>query len=330
MLGIAELKIRPKFRAAMIYNPLAGMLDVQPAVDGIVRFWQARGWQVDPQPTRRAGHARELAAEAVAQDYDMVLAAGGDGTLGEIASALAKSKCIMAPLPSGTGNSFAKELSLPLRSIFGEKDLVRACKALANGTIRYIDLGFCDHSNYWLQWTGIGVDGHIIHRIEPRSRRVRRLGRIGYYILGLYALRDYHGMSATIVIDDQVFEGENVLIMISNCRRYAGGEYVLNPDAVLDDGIFEVRMFAGSRKRDVLSFLMELLRGRILTNSNIRVARGTRMSVTTKSPAPVHRDGDPAGFTPVNCHVEPASLKILVPYTASPSLFLHSGSPFIG
>jgi diacylglycerol kinase (ATP) len=137
-------------------------------------------------------------------------------------------------------------------------------------------------------------------------------------------------MYASIAIDDQVFEGEFVMIMISNCRRYAGGEYVLNPDAILDDGLFEVRMFAGSRKRDVFSFLIDLVRGKILDNSNIRVAKGTRIRVSTRTPAPVHRDGDPAGFTPVDCHVEPASLKILVPNTASASLFLQPGTPFHG
>ncbi len=296
------------------------MLDVQPTIDSVASFWQNLGWKVEVRGSQRAGHARELAQQARAAGHELVVVAGGDGTIGEVASALEGSDLVLAPLPSGTGNSFAKELSLPLRNVIGKRDLIRACESLAAGRVHAIDLGACNHDKTWLLWTGIGVDGHIISRIEPRSRRLRRMGSVGYYALGLRALRDFRPMSATISIDDVVYEGDYVLVIISNCRLYAGGKIMLHDDAVLDDGLFEISLFEGTRSSDVLRYATEVILGRIQNNPKVKVVKGTRIEVVTNSPAPIHHDGDPAGETPIVCTVLPRALRLLVPDSAPPGL----------
>ena len=90
------------------------------------RIWQTLGWDVQVKPTEHAGHATELAQAAADAQHGLVFAAGGDGTLNEVANGLVHSETVLAPLPVGTANSFAKELCLP-RPNFLRPDLANRC-----------------------------------------------------------------------------------------------------------------------------------------------------------------------------------------------------------
>ena len=140
----------------------------------VADLWQAQGWQVDIQPTQAAGHATTLAKQAVATGSQIVIAAGGDGTLGEVANGLAETETILAPLPVGTANSFARELNMPLPGFWGRHQLLKAADMLLNGRIQPIDLGYTTNSagdgRYWLLWAGVGADGFLVENIEPRPK----------------------------------------------------------------------------------------------------------------------------------------------------------------
>ena len=105
-------------------------------------FWRNRGWQIQVQPTKFKGHATELAKQAALAGCQLVLAAGGDGTLGEVANGLAGTDTMMAPLPVGTANSFAKELGIPLPGFLDKQRLLEAARVLANGRVYSMDLGY--------------------------------------------------------------------------------------------------------------------------------------------------------------------------------------------
>ncbi|HUS94267.1 MAG TPA: hypothetical protein VMZ24_03710 [Patescibacteria group bacterium] len=236
----------------------------------------------------------------------------------------------MAPLPSGTGNSFAKELALPHRDLLGKCNLIRACDALSTGEVRSIDIDVCNENSHWLQCSGIGIDAYIVVRIEPRNRRTRRMGSVGYIALGLPALVDFLGIEAIVSIDAEMYEGRYVMVTISNIRRYAGGRIVLSPNSVLDDGYFEVCMSKGSTRSDVAGYLLELAQGTHICNPRITATRGRQIEVNTNNPSPVHHDGDPVGQTPLRCRLAPGALRLLVPSTAPIDLFQGQAEPFDG
>lgn len=308
--------------AALIYNPLAGPSNWPTVMKRIVAFWQARGWRLAVQPTAYPGHATQLARQAAAAGRRLVLVGGGDGTLGEVAAGLAQTETVMAPLPMGTGNSFAKELGMLSRLAYAEADkLLHSCELLAAGHVQRMDVGRCRQGRAWLLWTSAGIDSVVVEQIEPRSKLAKKLGPLGYLGEGLPAIPKFAGMQAVVNVDGRQFSGDYLMITISNCRLFAGGELLLNPSAVLDDGQFEIWLFANKERLAVVQYLMELALGRHLDDPDVMMVSGREVSMTTWPVVPFHQDGDPAGQTPFACEIVPGAVRLLVPESAPSDLF---------
>lgn len=298
-------------------------------LERVADFWRARDWDVTVEATQYAGHAVVLARDAAAAGKRLVLAAGGDGTLGEVTNGLAGSETVMGPLPIGTGNSFGKELRMPRPNLIDHRALVEAAASLASGRVYRMDLGRVEGGRYWLLWMGAGIDSHIVRRMEPRSKLIKRLGRVGYVAHGLALAYGFPPMEASVEVDGVVFSGTFLLILITNCRRFGGGEFLLNPGGALDDGHFEVFLFRGQGFARALRYVYQIVREQHLRNPDVVVVRGEKVVVRTVPEIPVQCDGDPAGTTPFTCQIEPGALRLLVPRTAPPGLFRGPGLPLV-
>jgi diacylglycerol kinase (ATP) len=318
---------RKKERATLIYNPLAGPGTMDETIWEVARFWERRGWEVIIAPTEYAGHAVRLAQDAAEAGEYLVLAAGGDGTLGEVANGLAGTETIMGPLPIGTGNSFGKELRMPRPNLLDQKALIEAAALLASGRVHRMDLGRFRGGKYWMLWTGAGIDSFIVDEMEPRSKLTKRLGPAGYVAQAMAVAPRFAPMGARVTIDGDVYEDTYLLVLISNCRLYGGGELLLNADAALDDGQFEVFLFKGTGLPRTMTYLWQLWRGNHMGNDDVMMVRGSDVIVEPERPIPVHSDGDPAGETPIHCLVVPGALRLLVPRSAPHGLFRGQGLP---
>ncbi len=312
-------------RATLIFNPHAGFGEWRQLVEKLVSFWQQQGWQVTLQPTTHSGHATELARSAAAAEHGLVFAVGGDGTLNEVANGLVNTETVLAFLPVGTANSFARELGAPRPNLLNPKWLLDASVTLAAGHIQRVDMGLCDNGRYWLLWASTGIDGFIVDRIEPRSKLFKRLGPAGYATKALLALPAFSGVQATVTVDDQTVSDDFLLINVSNCRMFAGGELRLNTYGVLDDGLFEVWLFRGHDWPDVLRYTAAIGLEQHARDPKVQKIRGRRVSITTSTEAPYHLDGEPAGVTPFTCEIKPGVLRLLVPNTAPSHLFCKPG-----
>jgi diacylglycerol kinase family enzyme len=194
--------------------------------------------------------------------------------------------------------------------------------------VQKIDLGCYDENEYWLLWASVGIDSYVVSRIEPRSRFARRLGSVGYLGLGTPYLPRFPGMNATVTVDDQVFEGQYLMVVISNCRRYAGGKFLLSPKASLDDGLLEVWLLKGRSGWGIYRYMVLMGSGRHLNHPDTQMITGRNIVVETDPIMPFHRDGDPAGTVPLHCWVKPGALRLLVPQNVSASLFSQPGIDF--
>lgn len=298
-------------------------------IELVAESWRSRGWQVSVRPTQAAGHATELAAEAADDGQRLVLAAGGDGTLGEVANGLAGSETAMGPLPVGTANSFAQELHMPRPGLMGKEKLFQASDALAAGCVYRMDLGFTERNQgpgrYWLLWAGTGADGYLVNQLEPRPKWSKKLGRVGYITQSLLLAPGLPRMHASVQVDGQTFEGEFLLVVVTNCRRYAGGELLLSPQARLDDGLFEVWMFRGRGMSHALRYFLQVKLQRHGADRDIIMVRGRKVTVETEPRMPCQTDGERAGSSPLCCEIRPGVLRLLVPDTAPADLFAQSG-----
>lgn len=300
----------------------------------VADFWRTRGWQVSVKPTQFVGHATTLAREAAASDHQLVLAAGGDGTFGEAANGVAGTETALGLLPLGTGNSFAKELLLPRPTRWDKHKLLQAADALADGRVQRIDLGIKyndveKHGRYWALWAGTGVDGYLVNQLEPRPRWSKKLGAVGYALQGLAIAPQAPTVHASVEVDGRLFEDEYLLVLVSNCRRYAGGEVLLSPQAKLDDGLLEVWLFHGHGLHHIFQYLLDIKLGRHINNDNITMVNGRHITIHTTPAMPVQVDGERAGTSPYTCEIVPGALRVLVPDTTPADLFCQPGQPLV-
>lgn len=296
----------------------------------VADLWQARGWHVTIQPTQAPGHATELAQQAAAAGSRVVIAAGGDGTLGEVANGLAETETAMAPLPVGTANSFARELNMPLPLFRGKHQLLQAADLLLNGRIHHMDLGYTTNSEgngrYWLLWSGAGADGYLVEHIEPRPKWSKKLGRLGYMLQGIALTIRYPAVQATIEIDGRIYDDHYLLALVSNCRLYAGGGLTISPQAKLDDGLFEVWLFRGRQILKLFQYGALMKVGRRVF-PGMEMVHGRSITVNMTPTMPCQTDGELGGYTPITCTLKPGALRLLVPASAPQDLFQQPGTP---
>ena len=318
--------------ATLIYNPMAGFWDWSAIIGKVARFWAKEGWTLHIESTRHTGHATELARIAAAAGHRLVFAAGGDGTLNEIVNGLVGTASVMAPMPIGTANSFAKELGLPRPNVLYPDYLLDVSKALLHGRVQAMDVGYVEPQGdqpgrYWMLWASTGIDGFVVNQIEPRPRWFKRLGPAGYLARALSFLPAFEGVQATVTVDDQTLEGDFLLLNVSNCRMWLGGELRLNQEAVLDDGVFELWLFRGKHWPRLFSYGLEITRKEHLNNPNVTVLRAQRVRIATTPAMPYHLDGEPAGETPFMTSLRSGALFLLAPDTTPTGLFTLPGQP---
>ena len=296
----------------------------------VADLWQARGWRVEIQPTQAAHHATELAQQAAAAGSQIVIAAGGDGTLGEVANGLADTETILAPLPVGTANSFARELNMPLPLFRGKHQLLKAADLLLNGRIQRMDLGYTTNGKgsgrYWLLWSGAGADGYLVEHIEPRPKWSKKLGRLGYMLQGIALTARIPTVTAKVEIDGRCYEDHYLLALVSNCRLYAGGGLTISPQAKLDDGLFEVWLFQGEHIAKMFQYGALMKVGR-RDYPGMEMINGRTISIDTTPTMPCQTDGEPSGHTPITCQIKPGALRLLLPASAPEDLFQQPGTP---
>jgi YegS/Rv2252/BmrU family lipid kinase len=317
-------------KATLIYNPLAGPANLAAPIALVADYWRSLGWRVSVKPTQFAGHATILAQKAALAGHQLVLAGGGDGTLAEVANGLAGTETVLGLLPLGTGNSLAKELQIPRPRQWNQHKLLQAADALAAGRVQQIDLGMRmdkdgGNGRYWVLWAGVGADGYLAHRLEPRPKWSKKLGVVGYALQGLAVIPGAPVFRASVEVDGRVYEDKYVLLVISNCRRYAGGELLLSPQAKLDDGQFEVWLFRGEHIARAFLYLPEILLERHLADGGLTLVNGRHVTIHTDAPIPAQTDGDRAGHSPLTVTIQPGALRLLVLDTAPADLFSRPG-----
>lgn len=326
--------------ATIIFNPRAGKLNLTDSLDLVANTWRAQDWDVALRPTNAPGHATVLAREAAAAGEDVVLAAGGDGTLSQVANGLAGSQTILAPIPAGTANAFAQELQLPRPQLLEPRGMVNAAEALLAGRVQKMDLGYTSYAetaSHWLLWCGVGADAFLVERLEPRPTWSKRLGAVGYSLQAAAQLGELPQLRAVVEVDDHTVEDEFLLIVISNTRLYAGGLITLNSNGRLDDGLLEVWLFRAGSAPGVLApgwRVAQMARYLAAAKLDIHeqqpgmtVVPGRQVRIQAEPAMSSHIDGELAGNTPFECELRPHALRLLVPRSTPSDLFVEPGVP---
>jgi len=314
-------------KAMLIINPAAGQRDVSAELRQVIAYLQSQGWELTLRRTFGPGDATTYGREAVASGFDMAIAVGGDGTLGQVASGLAGSNCILGVIPVGTGNVWARMLGLPQWSPLARTSLLDAARVLVEGEVHAIDLGRAG-DRYFVLWAGIGFDAQVARGVEPHRDMRRRFGNLTYLVATIALGLGLRGTRATVVIDGRATRQRVFMVLVANAQLY-GPAVRVAPQAQLDDGELDVYLFKGDNLLDVGRHTISVLMGRHLHDPKLALSRARRVEVRADRPLPVQLDGEPVGHTPTVITVVPRALRVIVPSCAPRSLFMDGGDELV-
>jgi YegS/Rv2252/BmrU family lipid kinase len=245
--------------------------------------------------TERPWHAAELAREAAAAGYDVVVAAGGDGTANEVLNGLMQAKtstpgkaCTMGVLSVGRGNDFAYSMNIPT-------DLEAGCRTLIRDHRRTIDVGRVSGGLYpegRYVGNGVGIGFDTIVGFE--AAKMTRLTGFPSYIAAVFktVFLYYNAPLVKIEYDEQTITQPALMVSIMNGRRLGGGFFV-TPEARSDDGLFDLCITDGVSRARVFGLIPHFLRGTQATQEPIKMKRARKVVITAVDGAlPAHADGE--------------------------------------
>ncbi len=291
----------------VILNPVAGHGNGLKSLPAITRLLAAHGLDFDLVQTEGVGHAFELARQAVAARYDVIVAAGGDGTVNEVVNALMAVKQAGSQPPAlgvlcvGRGNDLAFSLKIPVA-------LEPACQALVDDRRRWIDigrlssgadlqgktiplLGSIPQGRYFANCVGIGFDAIVTIEVA----KMPRWGGFASFLVGIFktVFLYNHAPLAAIEFNDQKIVQRSLMISIMNGRQLGGGGFIMAPDSQPDDGLLDLCVAEEMSALAVLRMVPYFAKGTQAAQPKIRMARASRLSVTAQDgPLPAHTDGE--------------------------------------
>jgi diacylglycerol kinase (ATP) len=313
-------------QVALIQNPSSGNGD-ESARKAVRNELAAAGslWRelvVEPELSI-ASRTSELLREGV----DLIVVAGGDGTVREVACTLVGTTVPLLVIPLGTFNNFARSLRLPA-------DPIRACQLVHTGALRQIDVGTANGRHLFFEAAGVGVDAQLF----PLGEAVKQ-GRFAA-IFRAARLAFVHQQAAVELNFDRPldrayqrsFRGQSPVRhrrrrFLNNRRRirlrssflavangpYYGSNFTVCPGARLDDGLLSVGVFRDFSKRELLFHFLSISRGRRQYHPKLEMFECAWLEVTAPEKLQVHVDGNPVGTTPVRFSVRRNALTVLAP-----------------
>ena len=236
------------------------------------------------------------------EEIDLVIVGGGDGTLNAAIEAIIETQLPLGILPLGTANDLARTLAIP-------NSLPEACKIIAAGKLRRIDLGWVNNK-YFFNVASLGLSVNITQQLTKEIKR--RWGVFAYAVIALQVIWKSRPFSAEIRINDQSFLVKTVQIAVGNGRYYGGGMAVVH-DAAIDDQRLDLYSLEIDHWWQILPLLPAMRRGRHIQWPNVRALYGQEITVYTRKPHSINTDGEITTYTPAIFRVIPQAIAIFVP-----------------
>jgi YegS/Rv2252/BmrU family lipid kinase len=286
--------------ACLIVNPHAGGGRAAKLLPGVEAVLRSCGIAFRVERTTSMDHARALARAALARG-EVACAMGGDGITGAVAGELRGTDGVLAVLPGGRGNDFARKLGI-------DHDPAKAAELLATGTVRQVDVADADGAAY-LGIASAGIDSDV--QDIANGTRLPLGGQV--YLYGtLRALRTWKAARWTVWVDGEERSFTGFSVSVCNSGVFGGGMYLV-PDAEVDDGLLEVVISEDAPKRRFLLNLGRVFKGTHVDEPTFHVLRGREVRFDADRPFRVYADGDPIAALPATIRVQPGALRILVP-----------------
>jgi diacylglycerol kinase (ATP) len=232
----------------------------------------------------------------------LVIVGGGDGTLNAAVDALVDTQLPLGILPLGTANDLARTLGIP-------NSLSEACKIIAYGDLRRIDLGWVNGKHFF-NVASLGLSVKITQRLTKEVKR--RWGILAYAATALQVIWEARPFSAEIVLNGKSLRVKTLQIAVGNGRYYGGGMAVVH-DATIDDQRLDLYSLEIEHWWQIILLLPAMKEGRHIHWREVRALQGQEIEVYTRKPRPINTDGEITTYTPAHFRVIPKAITVLVP-----------------
>ena len=263
--------------------------------------------------TKFAGHANNLAEKYAIDGVDIIVAMGGDGTLNEVLNGIMKvpnNKVILAHYPMGTANDFSKTIGL-------KKNLEQFLNLLKNKITIPIDVGKVKCQNnevkverYFLNIADAGLGGYVANKLNKSKKLLG--GKLTYYKIIIMGILSFKKPKVKIKLGNVNFEGKLMSLAICNGKSFGNG-LMISPEAIIDDGKFNITILGDVTIFDYFRNLKKLKRGIKLTHPDIHYYTSDKIYLTTKEKCEIEADGEYVGFGETSFEIYPKSIKIIAP-----------------
>ena len=282
----------------VILNPTAGSPEH-------IRSWQERveslAGDCPVRVTSHPGEAEELAQRAIDEGFTRIVAAGGDGTVNQVANGLADRKAALGVLPMGSVNVFAMELGLPLHN------LRRCWDIIEDANVRQIDLPIAN-GRYFVQLAGVGLDAQVVKETSLAFKR--SFGPLSYLISAAQiAARQPPKL---FIESEETSVEEGSFVLVGNGRLY-GGPFPFFKHAIIDDGLFDVVVFKRLGYLEIVKYLQDVVFSSDIKVPEIEYFQTRRLRITSEQNVPLELDGELAGNCPVDFRIRGKALRVLAP-----------------
>ena len=290
-------------KALVIINPTAGDEERQVLSDALTRHFASARIEYEVYETRKEDRLAEIVRQRLRDGFDLVVAAGGDGTVSAVSDGLVGSSIPLGIIPTGTGNLIAHELNIP--------DEVEAAVALLAGAprTRKIDVMRIGKRAYVLN-ASVGISASMIGGTTRKSKS--RFGRIAYVGTALLKVLSSRPRYLVVEVDGKAHPCRAVEVAIMNCGLLGKMLYPKGPDIQIDDGYLGVWILSMKTIWDYVRYVTGVVAGWPM-NREAHFLRAETVSIRSRVPLQVQADGDMIGTTPIDVAVLPGVLLVLSP-----------------
>ncbi|MGF7010732.1 diacylglycerol kinase (ATP) [Lachnospiraceae bacterium PF1-21] len=276
-------------RMLFVYNPHAGRALLRTKLSDVVDIFVKAGYKVTVHPTQSFRDAFRVVKEYEADDYDLVVCSGGDGTLDEVVAAMMKreieARDTIGYIPTGSTNDFANSLHIP-------KNLLQAADVAVNGAAFPCDVGrFNDDSFVYIAAFGLFTD--VSYETTQEMKNI--LGHLAYIFEGAKRIFNVPAYKLKVEYDGNVLEDEFAYGMITNSKSVGGFKNMIGKDVAFDDGLFEVTLIKRPRNPIELQEIGAALLIEQIDTKHMYTFRASKITITSEEEIPWTLDGEFGG-----------------------------------
>ena len=291
----------------LIINLTSGPANKPNLSTEIVDALQTQGIQAELCATTPDEDGERLASEAAKAGAELVIVAGGDGTIEAVARGLMHTQTVLGIIPLGTRNNIAASLDIP-------SDLSQAIQTIIEGERGQFDMGKANN-HYFVEVVGVGLEATLFPRGDEVKEGIKKNYWAAFksFFSGIQTFLQFKQHRLVLRFDDRRMHRLRTLqVNICNSPRY-GVQFALAPDAKMNDGKLDVVYIDNPSKWDHLRHFFKAMRGERLPHERLNTHRVAKIEIRSRPPLEVHADGQCLGVTPITVEVVPKALWICVP-----------------